>query len=210
MKVILLEDINNLGQAGEIVEVKRGYANNYLLRQNLAVRTTKENLNTLKTQQKAFEAKRARNLADAQEKAEKIKGEEFTIKVRTGEAGRLFGSVTTIDLSEVLAERGYVVDRRDLSLSDNIKEIGTYTGNIKLHPEIDVDFTIHVEDEDPEKQKVLQEAKIAEQAKAEAEEAAAQEAAEAQDVAEQIEAAVVEATEEEIEETETAEEIETE
>lgn len=210
MKVILLEDINNLGQAGEIVEVKRGYANNYLLRQNLAVRTTKENLNTLKTQQKAFEAKRARNLADAQEKAEKIKGEEFTIKVRTGEAGRLFGSVTTIDLSEVLAERGYVVDRRDLSLSDNIKEIGTYTGNIKLHPEIDVDFTIHVEDEDPEKQKVLQEAKMAEQAKAEAEEAAAQEAAEAQDVAEQIEAAVVEATEEEIEETETAEEIETE
>lgn len=199
MKVILLEDINNLGQAGEIVEVKRGYANNYLLRQNLAVRTTKENLNTLKTQQKAFEAKRARNLADAQEKAEKIKGEEFTIKVRTGEAGRLFGSVTTIDLSEVLAERGYVVDRRDLSLSDNIKEIGTYTGSIKLHPEIDVDFTIHVEDEDPEKQKVLQEAKMAEQAKAEAEEAAAQEAAEAQDVAEQIEAAVVEATEEEIE-----------
>lgn len=71
MKVILLEDINNLGQAGEIVEVKRGYANNYLLRQNLAVRTTKENLNTLKTQQKAFEAKRARNLAEAKEKAEK-------------------------------------------------------------------------------------------------------------------------------------------
>lgn len=196
MKVILLEDINNLGQAGEIVDVKRGYANNYLLRQNLAVRTTKENLNNLKTQQKAFEAKRARNLSEAEEKAEKIKGEEFTLKVRTGEAGRLFGSVTTIDLSEILAENGYTVDRRDLSLNDHIKEVGTYTANIRLHPEINVDFTIHVEDEDPDKQKKLQEAKVAERAKIAAEEASAQEKIEEQAIADQIEAAVEKAEQE--------------
>lgn len=208
MKVILLEDINNLGQAGEIVEVKRGYANNYLLRQNLAVRTTKENLNTLKTQQKAFEAKRARNLAEAKEKAEKISGKEFTIKVRTGEAGRLFGSVTTIDLAEVLAENGYPVDRRDLSLLENIKEIGTYTANIKLHPEISVDFTIHVEDEDPKKQKVLEQAKLAEKAKNAAEQAVAEEISEAQEVADQIEAALVESEENEIKSEKTKEDSE--
>ncbi|NLJ70802.1 MAG: 50S ribosomal protein L9 [Clostridiaceae bacterium] len=208
MKVILLEDINNLGQAGEIVEVKRGYANNYLFRQNLAVRTTKENLNTLKTQQKAFEAKRARNLAEAQEKAEKISGEEFTIKVKTGEAGRLFGSVTTIDLAEVLADNGYVVDRRDLSLLEHIKEIGTYTANVKLHPEISVNFTIHVEDEDPEKQKVLEKAKLAEEAKKAAEKAVAAEAAEAKEVADQIEAALTEVEEDSKAESEESEETE--
>ncbi|HHU53766.1 MAG TPA: 50S ribosomal protein L9 [Clostridiaceae bacterium] len=195
MKVILLEDINNLGQAGEIVEVKRGYANNYLLRQNFAVRATKENLNTLKTQKKAFEAKRARNLAEAQEKAEKISGQAFTIKVKTGEAGRLFGSVTTMDLAGALADNGYLVDRKDLSLSENIKEIGTYTANIKLHPEISVNFTINVEDEDPAKQKVLAEAKLAAEAKEAAEKAVAEEAAEAKEVADQIEAALADSEE---------------
>jgi len=80
MKVILLEDINNLGQAGEIVEVKRGYANNYLLRQNLAVRTTKENLNTLKLSKKPLKQRRARNLADAQEKLKKSKVKNLQLK----------------------------------------------------------------------------------------------------------------------------------
>lgn len=187
MKVILKEDINNLGQAGDIVEVKRGYANNYLLRQQLAVRANQVNLNELKTQQKAIEAKRAKNLADANEKAEQIRDKEFTIKVRTGEAGRLFGSVTTMNIAEALEEAGFTVDRRDLSLTEHIKEIGTYRANIKLHPEVDADFIIHVEDEDEEKQKMLMAAKEAELAKNAPK---AEASAEAKEVEEQIEAAV--------------------
>lgn len=202
MKVILVEDISNLGQAGEIVEVKRGYANNFLLRQGLAVRANKVNLNQLKTQQKAFEAKRAKSLAAAKEKAEKIKGEEFTIKVRTGEAGRLFGSVTTIDLSEVLEANGYTVDRRDLSLLDNIKEIGTYTANIRLHSEIDVDFVVHVEDEDEEKQKALLAAKEAEEAQRAAQEKAAKEIAANEEVEKQIDQAIAAAEQDEATEAE--------
>lgn len=201
MKVILKEDINNLGQAGEVVEVKRGYAVNYLLRQQLAVRANEINLNELKTQQKAIEAKRAKNLASAQEKADNIRDKEFTIKVRTGEAGRLFGSVTTIQIAEALAEAGYEVDRRDLSLSDSIKQIGTYRVNIKLHPEVDVDFNICVEDEDEQKQKALLAAKEAKEEKEAAEAAAAKEAADAAEVEKQIEEAVAET-----EETETTEE----
>ncbi len=190
MKVILVEDINNLGQAGEIVDVKRGYANNFLLRKGLAIRANKVNLNQLKTQQKAFEAKRAKSLALAQEKAEKIKGEEFTIKVKTGEAGRLFGSITTIDLSEVLEENGYTVGRRDLSILDNIKEIGTYTANVRLHPDIDVDIVIHVEDEDAEKQKELVAAKEAEEARRAAQQKTAAELAEEKEVDQQIDQAI--------------------
>ncbi|NLJ95110.1 MAG: 50S ribosomal protein L9 [Clostridiaceae bacterium] len=208
MKVILKEDINNLGQAGEVVDVKRGYANNYLLRRGLAVRANKVNLNELKTQQRAIEAKRAQNLAIAQEKAEKLSGKEFVIKVRTGEAGRLFGSVTTIQVQEVLAEAGYEVNRRDLSLADTVKEIGTYTANAKLHPEVDVDFVINVQDEDEQKQKALLAAKEAEQAKEKAEEAAAKEAADAAEIEKQIEDAVAESEENETEEAEASEEAE--
>ncbi len=192
MKVILKEDINNLGQAGDVVEVKRGYANNFLLRQQLAVRANQVNLNELKTQQKAIEAKRAKNLAEANEKADQIRDKEFTVKVRTGEAGRLFGSVTTMNIAEILEKEGFTVDRRDLSLYDSIKEIGTYRANIKLHPEVDADFIIHVEDEDAEKQKMLLAAKEAEQAKKAPKEEASVEA----EVEEQIEAAAAEETEE--------------
>ncbi len=202
MKVILIEDINNLGQAGEIVEVKRGYANNYLLRQNLAVRANKVNLNQLKTQQRAFEAKRAKSLADAQEKADQIRDKEFTIKVRTGEAGRLFGAVTNINVAEALREAGYDVERRDISLLDQIKEIGTYKANIKLHPEVSVDFIIHVEDEDPRKQQMLVAAKEAAEAKDQAEAAEAKANAEAKAVEAEIAATVAAAEAAEAEESE--------
>lgn len=111
-------------------------------------------------------------------------------------------------MAEVLAENGYPVDRRDLSLLENIKEIGTYTANIKLHPEISVDFTIHVEDEDPKKQKVLEQAKLAEKAKNAAEQAVAEEISEAQEVADQIEAALVESEENEIKSEKTKEDSE--
>lgn len=194
MKVILKEDINNLGQAGDIVEVKRGYANNYLLRQHLAVRANQANLNELKTQQKAIEAKRAKNLATAEEKAEHLKGRDFLIKVRTGEAGRLFGSVTTMNVAEVLEAEGFEVDRRDLALSENIKEIGTYKAHVKLHPEVEVDIVLHVEDEDEEKQKRLVAAKEAELAKRN-KEAGIVETAKEQEVEKQIEEAVAAAEE---------------
>lgn len=208
MKVILREDINNLGQAGDVVDVKRGYANNFLLRQNLAVRANKVNLNELKTRQKAIEAKRADNLAIAKEKAEQLKGKEFIIKVRTGDTGRLFGSVTTIDLSEALAAEGYEVDRRDLSLLENIKEIGTYKAHVKLHPEVEVDVVLQVEDEDSEKQKRLMAEKQAELAKKNI--GLAVESAEEQEVEKQIAEAVEAAEADEDAATDAAAETQTE
>lgn len=144
MKVVLLKDVDKLGKAGEVVEVASGYANNFLLRRDLAVELTPENLNTLKNQQKAAAEKAQRLLEEAGEIKNKIADQHFTLKVKTGSQGKLYGSVTTMDIAAVLEKAGYKVDKRNISVEEQIKEIGEYKVEVKLHPEVNASIVVDV------------------------------------------------------------------
>ena len=136
MKVVLLKDVDKLGKAGEVVEVASGYANNFLFRRDLAVELTPENLNTLKNQQRLLE--------EAGEIKNKIADQHFTLKVKTGSQGKLYGSVTTMDIAAVLEKAGYKVDKRNISVEEQIKEIGEYKVEVKLHPEVNASIVVDV------------------------------------------------------------------
>ena len=144
MRVVLLNDANKLGQAGEVVEVASCYAHNFLFRRDLAVELTPENLNTLKNQQKAAAEKAQRLLEEAGEIKNKIADQHFTLKVKTGSQGKLYGSVTTMDIAAVLEKAGYKVDKRNISVEEQIKEIGEYKVEVKLHPEVNASIVVDV------------------------------------------------------------------
>ena len=133
MKVILMQDIKSVGKKGQILDASDGYARNYLLPRKLAVVADNANLNELKTKQDANKYKRDMTMANAKELAEKMKDFELTFKIKAGDNGKTFGSVTAKDVADALNEKYYVeVDKKKIGLSDAIKTIGTYTIDIKL------------------------------------------------------------------------------
>lgn len=144
MKVILLQDVDGLGKAEDVVEAARGYAHNYLFKHNLAVEMTPANLNTVKTKRAAAKAKAERELKEAEEIKEKISDQHFVLKIKMGSQGRLYGSVTNIDVAKVLEEAGYKVDRRNITLSEPIKTAGEYPVDVRLHPEVSARFVLDV------------------------------------------------------------------
>ncbi len=155
MKIILKDEVENLGEAGEIVEVADGYARNYLIPKGLAQMATREKVHEIRQKQKARERRKAEKKEQAEEIAEDLAAENFEISVKAGEQDRLFGSVTTQDIEELLAEAGYEVDRRDIGLDENIKELGEHQVPIKLFEDITAEVTINVtplEDEDAEEE----------------------------------------------------------
>jgi large subunit ribosomal protein L9 len=144
MKVILLQDVKGLGKAEDVVEVARGYAHNFLFKHNLAVEMTPANLNTVKTKRAAAQAKAERELKEAEEIKEKISDQRFVLKIKMGTQGRLYGSVTNMDIAKVLEEAGYKVDRRNITLAEQIKTAGTYQVDVRLHPEVTAQFVLDV------------------------------------------------------------------
>ncbi|MDO5733833.1 MAG: 50S ribosomal protein L9 [Eubacteriales bacterium] len=144
MKVILLENVDKVGLAGEVVDVKRGYAQNYLIKHNLALPKTPENMNIVKTRRKAFEAKAAQALAAAEELAAQLNGKEIKIPVKAGEGDRLYGAVTASDLAEKLAEEGFKLDKRNIKLAEPIKNLGDYQVELKLHPEVKTEVKVQL------------------------------------------------------------------
>lgn len=144
MKVILNEDVAKLGKAGEIVEVKPGYANNFLFRRDLAIPYNKKNANDVKTKQAAILARKAKEQAAAQELADQIEGKELEIPVKCGEQGRLYGSITSMDVAEKLLEQGYEIDKRGVTIEDSIKECGVYDAEIKLYSGITAQVKLNV------------------------------------------------------------------
>lgn len=146
MKVILLADVQGIGKKGEVVEVKQGYANNYLLRQKLALEATNENLNVVKTKAKAEAAKAAQVLAEAQSDAAKLKNKEIKLAVKCGNGGRLYGKVTTMDIAKELKKRGFNIDKRHISLAEDIKSIGKFTAALRLHPEVQTEIFVVTEE----------------------------------------------------------------
>ncbi len=144
MKVILLKDVENLGNEGEVVTVADGYGRNYLIPREFAVEATKTSMEMLE-RRKEKEAKKAeRELAAAQELKEKIENADVTITVKAGENGRLFGSVTNKDINESLTKQGIDVDRRKMQMDEPIREIGEKVVPIKLHKDVVAELNVKV------------------------------------------------------------------
>ncbi|HHY71082.1 MAG TPA: 50S ribosomal protein L9 [Thermoanaerobacterales bacterium] len=145
MKIILLEDVKKLGKKGDLVSVADGYARNYLLPRNLAEEATAGGIKQLKQEKAALENKKKKEKELAQEIAEKLSKAKVTLKVKSGDQGKLFGSVTSKDISEALKKQYKVeVDRRKIELSEPIKTLGSYEVDIKLVPEVEAKLTLKI------------------------------------------------------------------
>jgi large subunit ribosomal protein L9 len=147
MKVILNDSVEHLGDRGATVEVKPGFARNYLIPQKLAYQATPANLLRFKHEQKAWLQEQEREKASAELLAGKIAGLELTFVRRAGEGDALYGSVTTTDIAESLATKGFDVDRRKISVPQHIKRLGSFTAELHLHRDVRVPITLHVERE---------------------------------------------------------------
>lgn len=144
MKVILQKDVKGIGKAGDIVNVSDGYGRNYLLPRGLAMDATKSNINILNEKKKALEKKRQKEVEAAQEMAKKLSQETIKLKVKTGENGKLFGSITSKDIQDELNKRGYDIDKKKINLPDTIKTIGTFNVDVKLYPGIQAKIKVEV------------------------------------------------------------------
>ena len=136
MDVLLCEDVDNLGQRGQVVRVRAGYGRNYLLPQKLAIEASAGNKRMLDEQRRLLAKREQRERVSAQTEAEKLQGLELRFDRRVGEHGILFGSVTALDIAEALAEKGLKVERRRIALREHIKEVGEYDITIKLHRDV--------------------------------------------------------------------------
>ena len=126
MEIILQEEVANLGQIGDVVNVRNGYARNYLLPRGFAVEANRRNVRVLEHQKRLVAVKKERVVSQAQATSEKLAAVRLTIEARSGEEGRLFGSVTNIDLEAALKEKGIIVDRRKILLDEPIKRLGEH------------------------------------------------------------------------------------
>lgn len=143
-EVILLERVDNLGQMGELVKVKPGYARNFLLPQKKALRATKENLAYFESQKKALEAQNLKKKEEAEKIAKKLDGLKVVILRQAAEGGQLYGSVASRDIAEAVTEAGIQVGRSQVLLNDAFKTIGLFKVMIALHPEVKVSVTLNV------------------------------------------------------------------
>jgi large subunit ribosomal protein L9 len=144
MDVILLERIERLGQMGDVVKVKPGYARNYLLPQKKALRATKENREYFEKQRAQLEAQNLHHRQDAEQVAVKLDGQSVIIIRQAGEFGQLYGSVTTRDIATAITAAGFTVDRRQIMLDVPIKTLGLHKTRVALHPEVAVSVTLNV------------------------------------------------------------------
>lgn len=144
MKIVLLEDIPNLGKMGDLIQTKDGYARNYLLPKKLAVPANPQNLKTIEHQKTLLKQKQNRVQRDAEKLAQKIEKISCTISKPAGEEDKLFGSVTSLDIEESLNEEGIKIDRKKILLEEPIKSLGIYKVPIKLHPEVTANIKIWV------------------------------------------------------------------
>jgi large subunit ribosomal protein L9 len=144
MEVILLERIGRLGQMGDVVNVKDGYARNFLLPQKKALRATQENRARFETERAQLEANNLELKKEAEAVAEKLDGQIFVAIRSAGDTGQLYGSVATRDIAELVTEGGFTIDRRQVILERPIKTLGVHAINIALHPEVIVKVALNV------------------------------------------------------------------
>jgi large subunit ribosomal protein L9 len=152
VEVILLERIEALGQMGEVVKVKPGYARNFLLPQKKALRATKDNLAYFEKQRAQLEAQNLKRRQDAEGVAKKLEGLQVIILRQAGETGQLYGSVATRDVAEAVTAAGFTVDRRQILLDQPIKTLGIFKTRVALHPEVIVGISANVAQSEEEAQ----------------------------------------------------------
>lgn len=144
MDVILLERIARLGQMGDTVSVKAGYARNFLLPQGKALRANEENRKRFESQRTQLEARNLERRSEAQQVADKLDGKTFIVIRSAGETGQLYGSVSTRDIADIITAEGFSVLRTQVELNHPIKTIGMHNVSINLHPEVQVTVTINI------------------------------------------------------------------
>jgi len=144
MQVILLERIGRLGQMGDVVNVKNGYARNFLLPQKKALRATEENLARFETNRSQLEARDLELKKEAEAVAAKLKGKSFTVIRQAGDTGQLYGSVTPRDIAEIVTAGGFSIDRRQIVIDRPIKTLGIHATKVALHPEVIVNISLNV------------------------------------------------------------------
>jgi large subunit ribosomal protein L9 len=156
MQVILLERVENLGQMGDVVTVKPGYARNYLLPGQKALRATKDNIAFFETQKKELQAQNLKRRDEAEKVAKKVDGAKAVIVRQASEAGQLYGSVSARDIADALEAKGFKLDRSQVRMDRAYKLLGLYPVRVFLHPEVSVEVTINIA-------RSLEEAKIQEE-----------------------------------------------
>ena len=144
MEVVLLERVEKLGQMGDVVNVKDGYARNFLLPQSKALRATKDNLARFERERAQLEARNLERKSEAEAVAGRLDGQKFVLIRSASEAGSLYGSVTARDVSEAATEGGFTVERRQIVLDRPVKELGLHPIRVVLHPEVAAEITINV------------------------------------------------------------------
>lgn len=144
MKVILLENVPQLGEAGQIVEVKRGHARNYLFPRKLAVEADPKNLKRIEHHKKLLENRKTKELREAQRLAQQLEALSLTLSRKAGEQDKLFGAVTDMDIEKALRDKNYPVTRKMIHLDEPIKALGVYQVPIKLHPQVEAKLKVWV------------------------------------------------------------------
>ncbi|MCC4246901.1 50S ribosomal protein L9 [Stappia indica] len=144
MQIILLERVAKLGQMGEVVRVRDGFARNYLLPQGKALRATKSNLQRFESERAQLEARNLERKSEAESVAKTLDGQTFTVIRQAGETGQLYGSVSTRDIADVMTEGGFSSARSQVRLDRPIKTIGLHEVAVVLHPEVEVSVTLNV------------------------------------------------------------------
>ncbi|MDE7366683.1 MAG: 50S ribosomal protein L9 [Lachnospiraceae bacterium] len=148
MEVILLQDVKSLGKKGEVVKVNDGYARNFILPKKLGIEANGKNMNDLKLQKANEEKIAAENLAAARALADELKDKEITLKLKLGEGGKTFGSVSSKEIAEAAKEQlGYDIDKKKIQLKESIKSLGVHNVAIKLHPKVTAELKVKVQEQ---------------------------------------------------------------
>ena len=150
MKVLLLEDVDNLGEQGMIVNVKDGYGRNYLIPKSLARLATKNTIKAWEEERRQASRKLSKRKDDATALAAEMAKVEVVLQAKVGEENRIFGSITAQQIADGLAAHGITADRRKIELQDEIKVLGVYSANVKIHPEVVAEVKVRVEAETTE------------------------------------------------------------
>lgn len=145
MKVILLKDVKGSGKAGDIIEVKEGYARNFLLPRGLARAADAAGIELVRRKKTQEESKKKAELEAAKKIAEELSGTEFSLSARAGESGKLFGSVTAKEISDALKAKGYDIDKRKIEIEAPIRATGSHNAEIKLAPGVSAKITVNVD-----------------------------------------------------------------
>jgi large subunit ribosomal protein L9 len=144
MKVVLRQDVESLGERGQVVNVSAGYARNFLFPKKLALEATPGNLRSFDLHKKVWAAREAREVADAQAFAARLGQVHLSVTKKAGEQETLYGSVTSTEIAELLAKAGFEVDRRKILLDDPIKTLGTHAVRVKIHRQVVADVALQV------------------------------------------------------------------